>query len=91
MDEVKRNSLRRLSGAALAVAAAGVFVTAGVGTTVAAEKDAVHCAGINSCKGQSDCKGAKNDCKGQNSCKGQGFKDVTEKECKEQGGKVIKS
>ena len=31
----------------------------------------VHCFGVNSCKGTSDCKSYNHDCKGQNSCKGQ--------------------
>ena len=46
----------------------------------------VHCYGINTCKGTSDCKTAHNDCKGMNSCKGQGFKEVSTGECKSQGG-----
>ncbi len=38
-------------------------------------KDAkvVHCYGVNSCKGMSDCKSGKHDCKGMNDCKGRGF------------------
>lgn len=34
-----------------------------------------------SCKGQGDCKGAKNSCKGQASCKGQGFKEMSQADC----------
>ena len=48
----------------------------------------VHCYGVNTCKGQSDCKTAHNDCKGQNSCKGQGFKAMTTKACKAAGGSL---
>jgi len=48
----------------------------------------VHCYGINSCKGTSDCKTAKNDCRGLNDCKGQGFKEVTAKQCKAEGGSL---
>ena len=91
MNETKRNTLKKVSGAALAAAAAGVFMTASVGTAVAGEKDAVHCTGINSCKGTADCKTAKNDCKGKNSCKGQGWvATANEKECTDKGGKVAK-
>jgi len=51
----------------------------------------VHCTGINSCKGTSDCKTAENSCKGMNACKGHGFKAVSAMECKDKGGKVAKS
>jgi uncharacterized membrane protein len=46
----------------------------------------VHCYGINSCKGTSDCKTGAHECKGQNDCKGQGFKALTTKECSAAGG-----
>jgi hypothetical protein len=42
--------------------------------------------GVNSCKGQSDCKSGNHDCKGLNDCKGQGFKDLTADQCKAQHG-----
>jgi hypothetical protein len=41
----------------------------------------VHCAGVNSCKGTSECKSAKNSCKGMNSCKGQGWVSMTKAAC----------
>jgi uncharacterized membrane protein len=44
------------------------------------------CYGVNSCKGQSDCKSGNHDCKGQNSCKGQGFKALSAKACVAQHG-----
>jgi uncharacterized membrane protein len=44
------------------------------------------CYGVNSCKGQSDCKSGSHACKGQNSCKGQGFKDLTAQQCSAQHG-----
>jgi len=47
---------------------------------------AAPCYGINSCKGQSDCKSGSYACKGQNSCKGQGFKDLTAQQCSAQHG-----
>ena len=54
----------------------------------AAEGDAVHCYGVNSCKGASDCKTSMNECKGQNSCKGHGFKAMSSKECTAAGGSL---
>lgn len=57
------------------------------GAAVAAG-DKVHCYGLNSCKGQADCKTALNECKGQNSCKGHGFKGMAAKACLESGGTI---
>lgn len=51
----------------------------------------VHCYGINTCKGTSDCKTAKNECKGQNACKGHGFKTLTTKACKAAGGSLTEA
>lgn len=48
----------------------------------------VHCYGVNSCKGTSDCKSGNHDCKGQNDCKGQGFKLESAKQCKADGGSL---
>ena len=54
--------------------------------------DTVHCYGLHSCKGQSDCSTAEHACKGQNECKGQGAcggadHDCAGKnECKGKGG-----
>lgn len=50
--------------------------------------DTVHCAGINSCKGQSDCKTAENACKGQNTCKGHGFLATQAGECFAKKGQI---
>jgi uncharacterized membrane protein len=47
---------------------------------------AAPCYGVNSCKGQSDCKSGSHACKGQNSCKGQGFKNLSSQECSAQHG-----
>lgn len=82
--------MKVFSGAALAAAAGGVFLSATARVAVAAEQANVHCVGINSCKGKSDCKTASNECKGQNACKGQGFIATSEKECKQKGGKIEK-
>ena len=92
MDDSKRNAMKAFSGTALAVAAAGLFLS-GITAVVAADtKEAkVQCAGVNSCKGKSDCATATSACMGQNACKGQGWLKMAEKECLEKGGKVEKS
>jgi hypothetical protein len=84
---------RQLTGAALALAAAGFFASAPAnaaeGATTAATPAAVHCYGVNGCKGQNDCHTDKNACKGQGSCKGQGFLNMkSAQECTKAGGKV---
>jgi len=74
-------STTRLTGAAIAAAAAGLFAMGFAAPVMAADDGKVQCQGVNGCKGQSDCKSAKNSCQGQNSCKGQGFKQMTAEEC----------
>jgi len=51
----------------------------------------VHCHGINTCKGTSDCKTASNECRGQNSCQDQGFRSLTVKACKAAGGSLTET
>lgn len=87
----KQNAVKMLSGAALAAAAAGFFMSGMVGTAVAADEAKVHCVGVNGCKGKSECKTAMSECKGQNACKGKGMVSMTEKMCKEKAGKMEKS
>lgn len=87
------------TGTMIALAAATLFAAAcgsnrgGSASTTPMEKEkvaAVHCMGINSCKGQGSCKTAQNACKGQNSCKGQGFVDVASPdECTAKGGTTL--
>jgi len=91
MDHSKRNAMKAFSGAALAVAAAGLFLSGTAGVAAADTKEAkVQCAGVNACKGKSECSSAKNGCSGQNACKGQGWMSMSEKQCLEKGGKVEK-
>jgi hypothetical protein len=81
------------SGVAIAAAAAALFAagTLVAPTVYAADAATVRCAGVNSCKGTSDCKTAKSECKGLNSCKGQGWvSKASAKECTDAGGKVVK-
>jgi hypothetical protein len=80
-----------LKSAASIAASAALFALSAISVTVpaaAAEGDAVHCYGVNSCKGSSDCKTSQNECKGQNSCKGHGFKTMAAKECTAAGGSL---
>jgi hypothetical protein len=74
------NMNRRLSGVALATAAALAFSTVAV-TSALAEDAKVKCEGVNSCKGTSACATASSGCAGQNSCKGQGYLELTKAEC----------
>jgi uncharacterized membrane protein len=82
-----KNSTR--SGAALAVAAV-TLALAGAATPATAAAGKVHCFGVNSCKGKSECMTPKNSCKAMNECKGMGWVfSESEKACTDQGGKVL--
>ena len=83
---------KQMTGAALALAAAGMFsmLPATAAESAAAASD-VHCYGINGCKGQNDCATDKNACKGQGSCKGMGWvTKASAEECTAAGGTVGK-
>jgi hypothetical protein len=73
--------MTKLSNAAMAAAAAMLFTSGLCGVWGAAATASVHCSGVNSCKGTSECKSAKNSCKGMNSCKGQGWVSLSKAEC----------
>ena len=52
--------------------------------------DKVHCFGINSCKGKSECAvEGKSACAGKNACKGQGWISVGAKKCAAKKGTVL--
>ena len=78
-------AVKKLSGVALAAAAASLLlsgaVTAGEAAAVKSTDATIKCAGINSCKGQTACNSATNECKGKNSCKGKGFLKVSKEDC----------
>ena len=75
-----------IAAAAMALLAGGTITL----TTAPAHADAVHCSGINACKGQGSCKSASNSCKGQNSCKGHGWVGQPSAEaCTSAGGMVV--
>ncbi len=85
------NQAKKLSGVALASAAAALLLT-GMTTGIASAEEKVaevKCSGINSCKGKSACGTATTACAGQNSCKGQGWIKTSAKECAEKGGTVM--
>ena len=79
------------SGAALAAAAATLFLAGTTVSTVAHAAGEGKCIGVNACKGQGACKGGANNCKGQNSCKGQGFSALTKEKCDAAKGKYMPS
>jgi uncharacterized membrane protein len=87
----KRMKKETIKGATLAIAAVSIAL-AGAAPAAKAETTAarVHCLGVNSCKGKSDCHTPKNACKGNNSCKGQGwlYKESAQA-CTDAGGKVL--
>jgi len=83
------NNAKKITGLAIAAAAAVMFVAAPA--AMAGKDEAkIHCVGTNACKGKSDCKTASNACKGMNACKGKGMNAMSEKDCKAKGGKVEK-
>ena len=79
------------SGAAIAAAAATLFLAGATMSTVTYAADDGKCVGANACKGQSACKGGANSCKGLNACKGQGFSAMTKEKCDAAKGKYMPS
>lgn len=78
------------TGVSFAATAAVIAISAAAPTVAVAKGGAklVHCYGVNTCKGTSDCKSGNHDCKGMNDCKGQGFKALTAKACSKAGGSL---
>lgn len=87
---------KKLTGAALAMAAATLVGCSSVGSdgsssasaASAGTTDLVHCYDVNVCKGHNDCKTADNACAGHAECKGTGFVAMPSKSCSDVGGKV---
>ena len=73
-SKVRNGTMIALGAAALILAGC-----AGNMNKTASAGEMVHCAGVNSCKGTSDCKTAANSCKGTNACK------TAKNACKSQG------
>ena len=86
-----------LNGARIATLAAAFAVSSlafgaeppagSMGKAISAS-DKVHCYGVHSCKGESDCKTTDNACKGKNECKGHGFKAMEAGKCLSTGGVI---
>ncbi len=76
----------RTLASAAAVFAMSTAATINIAHAQSAPSAKVQCFGVNSCKGQSDCKSGNHDCKGQNDCKGQGFKSLSAASCTAQHG-----
>lgn len=82
------NTAKKLTGIALATAAAGLFATASVPAVAGKHEGNVHCYGVNGCKGKGECATASNACKGHNACKGKGWVAMSAKDCTAKGGKA---
>ena len=88
MQSRKRKSRSTLSGAVLATAAAGLFLSGAVASAEpSAEPVKVRCLGVNACQGKSECKTAAA-AKAQNACQGKGLLFLTEEQCEKRGGKI---
>lgn len=89
------NSVSRFAPSVLAIASQAALLAVALAalpaTAQAKSAKAVHCYGINTCKGTSDCATAKNSCKGQNSCKGMGFKAESKDQCMTDGGSLTEA
>ena len=80
--------LNEKSGARMAMTAAALIVTGAVliGSASATEIKG-RCFGVNSCKGQGECKSSVNDCKGKNAGKGQGWLGMLQQDCTNSKGR----
>lgn len=91
---IRSKQLPRVTGVALAMAAAGLVgcstteTTTQAAATSAETVELAHCYGVNKCKGHNDCGTAENACAGKASCKGTGFVATTVKSCDDVGGQV---
>lgn len=89
---MQNNSKKALSGAALAMAVAGLAGCSAMsdssGANASTKTDLVHCYSVNACKGHNDCKTADNACGGHASCKGTGFVAMPSKACADVGGDI---
>jgi hypothetical protein len=78
---------KKLTGLAIATAAAAAFSMATVsGTAYAGTGKVGKCMGVNACKGMSSCKTASSACAGKNACKGKGYVKMTKEQCMQVSG-----
>tara|TARA_R110002110_G_scaffold33533_1_gene114858 strand:- start:184907 stop:185161 length:255 start_codon:yes stop_codon:yes gene_type:complete len=76
-------------GLTLAATAAALFASGCTTLCGEAHEALVKCAGVNACKGSSECATPDNSCKGRNGCKGTGWVYMTKSECMANGGSVV--
>jgi uncharacterized membrane protein len=90
MNIPQKTAISALAGAMALMSAAAFAADAPQGSNGKAigANDTVHCYGVHSCKGNSDCATAENQCKGQNVCKGHGFKAMKAGACLTKGGVI---
>ena len=92
------STVKKTTGLAIASAAAALLLS-GCNSNPSMDKmdkmskmdkkeAAVHCSGVNACKGHGACATAGHDCKGKNACKGKGWVPMSKDECMAKGGKV---
>lgn len=88
--QTRKTAFAALAGAMAlsSVAAFGADAPAGSKGKAINADDVVHCYGVHSCKGQSDCATTEHQCKGQNECAGHGFKAMKAGECLTAGGTI---
>ncbi len=84
--------MRKSNGLLMATTAAALFTGAlgAASNEQEASEAKVHCAGVNACKGTSECRSPTNACKGQNMCARAGWVATTPQECESKGGTVLK-
>lgn len=88
---INPKNVQKTTGAAIAIAAAGLMGSLPSATAIAADSGTVelsHCYGVNICKGHNDCGTDSNSCGGHAECKGTGFVGTTTKSCGDIGGEV---
>lgn len=91
---MSKNTLPKMTGIAMAMAAAGLMAgcaatnQSNASSSASATSDLVHCYGVNKCGGHNDCGTADNSCSGKASCKGTGFVAMPSKACADVGGKI---
>ena len=80
--EVKRRKRALIAASIVGLLALGANLGLSQNIAHAAEgEDAVHCYGVNTCKGTGECGGKGHSCAGKNTCKGQGWHSLAEEEC----------
>ena len=90
MKNTAKNATFASAALAVAMSTSAIAAQSPAGSSGAAigAGDKVHCYGVHSCKGNSDCKTAEHKCKGHNKCGGHGFKAMSAKDCLDADGVI---